>query len=418
MSQIQPAVRFAPSPNGELHLGHAYSALFTWRKAAELGAPSCCASKTSTSCARAANSLTASTGISTGWAWSGKRPCGASRNTSPTTASRLISWTQWDCSIPCFATRREIQAAVDGLSDHPNDPDGVPLYPGLSKRLVRGRARGADRSRRAYALRLDMALAIDVAGHDITFVENEAGPAGERGTVAVDPALWGDVILARKDVKTSYHLSVVLDDTLQGITDVTRGQDLFYATHVHRLLQALLELPEPAYHHHDLVRDDTGRRLSKSAKDQSLRALRDSGVTADDIKAAFGIFINKKPRGAGPRGNPSLPETGVPPKRAQPAKGTYWQPLVVAHACAGDEVASITVRDGPSTANDSARIRAIFLTIIASPMTLRHQTTSRCPFRPLPPYIPVIAQFRCDRHHKTGFSGLERVVTHHPPKRL
>ena len=176
-----------------------------------------------------------------------------------------------------------------GLPDHPTDPDGAPLYPGLSKRLSADERTARIDAGEPHALRLDMALAIDVAGHDIAFVENERGPAGEHGTVAADPALWGDVILARKDVKTSYHLSVVLDDTLQGITDVTRGQDLFYATHVHRLLQVLLELPEPAYHHHDLVRDDSGRRLSKSARDQSLRALRESGVTADDIQRRLGF---------------------------------------------------------------------------------------------------------------------------------
>jgi len=289
MSQTQPAVRFAPSPNGELHLGHAYSALYTWRTAAELGARSLLRIE-DIDLVRSRGEFI--DGIYRDLDWLGLEWETPVRRQSEHFADYRVALDQLDAMgllYPCFATRQEIQAAVADLADHPKDPDGAPLYPGLSKRLSTDERAARIDAGEPYALRLDMALAIDVAGHDITFHENELGPAGERGTVPIDPALWGDVILARKDVKTSYHLSVVLDDTLQGITDVTRGQDLFYATHVHRLLQVLLELPEPAYHHHDLVRDDAGRRLSKSAKDQSLRALRESGVTAEDIKQRLGF---------------------------------------------------------------------------------------------------------------------------------
>ena len=284
MSQSQPAVRFAPSPNGELHLGHAYSALFTWRKAMDLGARFLLRIEDIDLVRSRGKFVDA---IYRDLDWLGLEWETPVRRQSEHFADYRIALDQLDAMglvYPCFATRQEIKTAVAGLPDHPKDPDGAPLYPGLSKRLSADERAARIEAGEPHALRLDMALAIDIAGHDITFEEHERGPAGERGTVPVGPALWGDVILARKDVKTSYHLSVVLDDTLQGITDVTRGQDLFYATHVHRLLQVLLELPEPAYHHHDLVCDDAGRRLSKSAKDQSLRALRESGVTADDIR--------------------------------------------------------------------------------------------------------------------------------------
>src|SRR5262249_17979767 len=157
----------------------------------------------------------------------------------------------------------------------PRDPDGVALYPGSAQALSR-----AERARRVgagepYALRLDMAAAAARLG-PLDWCETGSGPGGASGLVAAAPAAWGDVVLGRKETPASYHLAVVMDDALQGITHVVRGRDLFWSTSVHRLLQALLDLPSPVYHHHRLVLDADGRKLSKSTNATALRALRQS----------------------------------------------------------------------------------------------------------------------------------------------
>jgi glutamyl-Q tRNA(Asp) synthetase len=123
----------------------------------------------------------------------------------------------------------------------------------------------------------------------LTWVATGSGPAGETGTVAAAPACWGDVVLGRKEVPTSYHLSVVLDDARQGITHVVRGHDLFWSTSVHRLLQVLLDLPVPVYHHHRLVLGHDGRKLSKSTQATALRTLRQSGIRAAQIRRMVGL---------------------------------------------------------------------------------------------------------------------------------
>jgi glutamyl-Q tRNA(Asp) synthetase len=133
-----------------------------------------------------------------------------------------------------------------------------------------------------------MAAALSRAG-PLVWSETGAGPHGETGTVAADPAAWGDVILARKDVPGSYHLSVVVDDAAQGVTDVVRGRDLFHATSVHRLLQVLLGLPAPRYHHHRLLLDADGRKLSKSSRSTGLRDLRAQGLTPSGIRRLAGL---------------------------------------------------------------------------------------------------------------------------------
>ena len=139
-----------------------------------------------------------------------------------------------------------------------------------------------------YALRLDTAAAITRTG-PLTWIETGAGPGGETGVVTADPQRWGDVVLARKDTPTSYHLSVVIDDALQGVTQVVRGQDLFRATDVHRLLQALLDLPAPQYHHHHLILGADGQKLSKSTRATALRALRADGADPSDIRKLVGL---------------------------------------------------------------------------------------------------------------------------------
>jgi glutamyl-Q tRNA(Asp) synthetase len=139
-----------------------------------------------------------------------------------------------------------------------------------------------------FALRLDMEAAIAMAG-PLTWSETGAGPNGETGTVPAVPAAWGDVVIARKEIPTSYHLSVVVDDALQGITTIVRGQDLFWSTSVHRLLQTLLSLPAPSYHHHRLILDEDGRKLSKSTRATALRELRAQGATPADIRCMVGL---------------------------------------------------------------------------------------------------------------------------------
>ena len=135
-----------------------------------------------------------------------------------------------------------------------------------------------------FALRLDMAAALARVG-PLVWPESGAGPGGETGMVAAHPERWGDIVLARRHTPTSYHLAVVIDDAQQGVTDVVRGRDLFWSTSLHRLLQALLGLPMPAYHHHRLVLDADGRKLSKSTQATALRTLRDGGATPADIRA-------------------------------------------------------------------------------------------------------------------------------------
>jgi glutamyl-Q tRNA(Asp) synthetase len=192
---------------------------------------------------------------------------------------------------PSFESRAEMARLVKGreASGHwPCDPDGAPLYPGAAKLLSGDQRAQSLQSGAPFALRLDMAAASAIAG-DLGWVERGEGPEGETGAVAARPEAWGDVILARRETPTSYHLSVVIDDALQGVTEVVRGQDLFWSTSVHRLLQALLGLPRPAYRHHRLVLDSAGQKLSKSTDATGLRELRASGATAADIRRLVGL---------------------------------------------------------------------------------------------------------------------------------
>jgi glutamyl-Q tRNA(Asp) synthetase len=180
---------------------------------------------------------------------------------------------------PCFASRGEIAAHYKG--DTPRDPDGAPLYPGLWRGASRTDVDAALADGRPFAWRLDMTAAVARAG-ELAWIA--LGHDGRETVRRAEPELWGDVVLGRKETPTSYHLAVVVDDAAQSVTHVTRGLDLEPATHVHRLLQALLGFPTPLYHHHPLVTDAAGRKLSKSAGDEALAALRDAGVTPAEIR--------------------------------------------------------------------------------------------------------------------------------------
>lgn len=184
---------------------------------------------------------------------------------------------------PCFAARTDIAAAADPAR---RDPDWAPLYPGLWRNRAAAEVAERRMAGEPFALRLDMARACAVAAtrlgdRPLTFTEIDV--AGRSREILAAPERWGDAVIVRKETPTSYHLSVVVDDARQGVTHVTRGMDLFPATDLHRLLQVLLDLPAPAYHHHALITDDRGRKLSKSAGDTALSAWRARGITATEV---------------------------------------------------------------------------------------------------------------------------------------
>ena len=273
--------RFAPSPTGRLHVGHAFAAWTAARagdrfllRIEDLDA------------GRSRQEFIA--GIFEDLTWLGlswEEP--VLRQSHRMDAYRAAITRLAPFIYPCFCTRRDIAEEIaraaeaphrDGAASADAGPDG-PLYPGTCRNLS-----AEDRTARmargdAYALRLDCARAAAQIG-PLSFIEH-----GERRTV--NPLLFGDIVLARKDVPASYHLAVVVDDAFQGVTLVTRGEDLLPATHVQRLLQALLEYPEPAYAHHRLILDANGRKFSKRDQSVTLRALREQGVTPSGVAALF-----------------------------------------------------------------------------------------------------------------------------------
>jgi glutamyl-Q tRNA(Asp) synthetase len=288
-----PAFRFAPSPNGYLHLGHAYSAALNAAMARDAGGRLVLRIE-DIDAARCRPEYEAAIFEDLRWlglVW--EQPVRRQSEHLAAYAEALAGLTARGLIYPSFESRAEIAALVaerEGSAPWPRDPDGAPLYPGTAKALT-----PAERARRVaggepYALRLDMAAALDAAGRvPIAWTETGAGPRGETGHFAGNPREWGDVVLARKDTPTSYHLSVVVDDALQGITHVVRGWDLFAATGLHRLLQILLELPQPIYHHHRLILDAEGRKLSKSTRATGLRELRAGGAAPAEILSMIGL---------------------------------------------------------------------------------------------------------------------------------
>jgi glutamyl-Q tRNA(Asp) synthetase len=284
-------LRFAPSPNGYLHLGHAYSALLNADMVRGTGGRLLLRIE-DIDAERCDPEYEAA--IYEDLRWLGIAWHEPVRRQSEHFAEYQAALTKLEAMgllYPSFESRSEISALVaqfERRGPWPRDPDGAPLYPGHAHNLdaaerERRRAAGAP-----FALRLAMDAAVARAGV-LHWTETGRGPQGETGKLTAAPQLWGDVIVARKEVPTSYHLAVVIDDALQGATDVVRGQDLFYATGVHRLLQALLGLPEPVYHHHRLVLDAEGRKLSKSTLATGLRELRAKGATAADIRRMVGL---------------------------------------------------------------------------------------------------------------------------------
>lgn len=293
----QEVLRFAPSPNGRLHLGHAFSALTGALLSRSLGARYLLRIE-DIDIGRCRPEYVQA--VIDDLAWLGIRWDGEVRHQSrhfDAYQQALEQLRSMGLVYPCFATRGEIIDAIRetgiGLERWPRDPDGAPVYPGLYRGLPQVKLKALLMEERSFAWRLDMTKAIGqaerIAGGPIHFMEEGEGPGGESGLQRIRPELFGDVVIARKDVPTSYHLAVTVDDALQGVTLVTRGQDLFPATHVHRLLQVLLGLPAPRYHHHALMRDAEGRKLSKSMASKPLQVYREQGMGPDEIRRLVGF---------------------------------------------------------------------------------------------------------------------------------
>jgi len=288
---MPPVFRFAPSPNGLLHLGHAYSALLNF-DLARAGGGRLLLRIEDIDATRCRPEFEAA--ILEDLAWLGVRwetPVRRQSEHLATYREAVERLAALDLIYPAFESRAEIARLVAAKERHdpwPRDPDGAPLYPGAARHLAADARARLIESGVPYALRLDVAAALRRIG-DLRWTERGEGPLGETGEVAADPRAWGDPILARKEIPTSYHLSVVIDDALQGVTDVVRGRDLFWSTSLHRLLQELLGLPRPAYRHHGLLRDPAGRKLSKSTAATGLRELRAAGVTPADVRAMAGL---------------------------------------------------------------------------------------------------------------------------------
>lgn len=285
----RPVYRFAPSPNGQLHLGHAYSALLNQHMAQETNGRLLLRME-DIDTARCTPAFEQGIYDDLHWlnlAW--ELPVRRQSEHFAEYRNALTRLADMGLVYPAFLSRTEVReqigAALAKGREWPCDPDGSPHYPESERFLseqerLKHMATGAP-----YAWRLDMQKALALAGAPLFWNEEGQGPQGETGQIKAEPSRWGDVILARKDTPTSYHLSVVIDDALQGITHVVRGRDLYHATSVHCLLQKLLDLPEPLYHHHDLVLAEDGQKLSKSRHDTALQSLRAQGFTPADIRA-------------------------------------------------------------------------------------------------------------------------------------
>jgi glutamyl-Q tRNA(Asp) synthetase len=279
---LKPLVtRFAPSPTGRLHLGHAHSALLAHGLARKSSGrfllriedidPQRCRSEFET-------------GIYEDLRWLGldwEAPVRRQSEHGDEYRAALDRLASAGFLYPCFCSRKEIQAEIARAVAAPHGPEGAP-YPGICRELSQAERGSRIAAAKPYALRLDVGRALAATGpllwHDFA-----------RGEVRAEPELLGDVVLGRRDAPASYHLAVTLDDHIQGVTLVTRGEDLFQATHIHRLLQALLGLTVPDYRHHRLLTNDKGERLSKRDGAMTLAALREAGRKPPEVRAMAGF---------------------------------------------------------------------------------------------------------------------------------
>ncbi len=279
---VSLTTRFAPSPTGLLHLGHAYSALFSFEAARK------CSGRfllriEDIDFTRCREEFEA--GILEDLAWLGlkwEEPVRRQSEHLLAYAAVAEGLRERGLLYPCFCTRRDIQREIERAGGAPHGAEG-PLYPGTCRGLSEEERADRIEAGEDFALRLDLGRALAEIGKPLTW--HDLG----RGEIPAQPELLGDAVLARKDIGTSYHLAVVHDDALQEITRVTRGEDLFEATHLHRVLQALLDLPVPEYHHHGLITDEEGRRLAKRDESETLRSLREAGESPKAVRERLGF---------------------------------------------------------------------------------------------------------------------------------
>ncbi|AUC11854.1 MULTISPECIES: tRNA glutamyl-Q(34) synthetase GluQRS [Agrobacterium] len=287
----KPVYRFAPSPNGPLHLGHALSAFLNHDMALDNGGRFLLRIEDIDQ-TRCTPRLEQAIYDDLGWlelSW--EEPVRRQSEHFDEYRMALHRLIEADLAYPAFLSRGETRAIVGAFEAEggtwPRDPDGAPLYPSVDRERPKAERAALLASGRQHAWRLDMDKAIRCARTPLFWQESGDGATGQ---IEALPALWGDVVLSRSDAPSSYHLSVVVDDALQGITHVVRGMDLFHATAIHRLLQQLLDLPQPAYHHHRLILGTDGRKLSKSEGGTGLSALRAEGATPSDIRRLVGLL--------------------------------------------------------------------------------------------------------------------------------
>ncbi len=287
----EPVFRFAPSPNGDLHLGHALSAILNHDAAVREGGRFLVRIEDIDGERSRPEFVDR---ILEDLAWLGlahEEPVRRQSEHLADYTAALEKLEDLGLLYPSFASRAEIARAVAEAeaasgTPAPRDPDGATLYPGIDRLLGPAEVDARLRAGEPHAMRIRMDAAALMAG---SLDWEEAGDLAPAGRVPADPLAWGDVVLARKDAPASYHVAVVVDDALQGVTDVIRGADLFHATSIHRLLQQLLGLPAPRYRHHRLVLGPDGRKLSKSKGSSSLRGLRQAGATPADVRRRLGL---------------------------------------------------------------------------------------------------------------------------------
>jgi glutamyl-Q tRNA(Asp) synthetase len=275
-----PVFRFAPSPNGSLHLGHAYSALLNRKMADDMDGRMLLRMEDidRERCTPELERLMLDDLEWLGLTW--EKPVRRQSENFPDYRNALERLMKMELVYPAFLSRSGIRQEIErfNIRDWPRDPDGALHYPTTERKLSRREQQARMQSGQPYALRLNMDRAVEAAGTELVWQEFDSGQF-----IEAHPQDWGDVIIARRDMPTSYHLSVVIDDALQAITHVVRGKDLYHATSVHRLLQHLFGIEPPLYHHHRLILDKDGHKLSKSRKDTSLRSLRERGATRQEI---------------------------------------------------------------------------------------------------------------------------------------
>ncbi|WP_022696314.1 tRNA glutamyl-Q(34) synthetase GluQRS [Euryhalocaulis caribicus] len=279
--------RFAPSPTGHLHLGHAFSA-FQARRAADAAGGRFLLRIEDIDLTRCKPEY--ETAILEDLAWLGldwEQPVRRQSDHFADYAAALEAMTAKGVMYRCFKTRREIMEEIDRAPHGPAE-----VYTGPETPMSADEEEARIASGEAYAWRISLSACRDLLGADfarLSFFEEGTGPAGETGELRAEPERLGDAVLARKDVATSYHLACTHDDALQGVSHVVRGQDLYEVTHLHRLIQAVMDWPVPVYRHHRLLADETGERLAKRRGSMTLQAMRNAGFTAEDAIARMGL---------------------------------------------------------------------------------------------------------------------------------